>query len=229
MVSSLHVVSTAPSSSWGGLLTLFPCSSMGSIPQQTVLHKLLQREPFPWAAVVHKLPQRVSLPQGAVLQEQTSPAWVPHGVTSPANKPALARASFTPWAHRSWQEPAPACVPCRVTVSLRHIHLLWRGVLHRLQVDICSTVDLRGLQRESLLHHGLHHRLQGNPCSGAWSTSSPFFFTGLGVCRAVSLTYSHSLWLQLCRVFFPHFRNMLSQRCYDCCLWARSWPAVDPS
>ncbi|KAK4829372.1 hypothetical protein QYF61_003495 [Mycteria americana] len=48
------------------------------------------------------------------------------------------------------------------------IHLLRQGVLHRLQVDIC--MDL----------HGLHHGLQGNLCSGAWSTSSPSFFTDLG-------------------------------------------------
>ena len=52
------------------------------------------------------------------------------------------------------------------------IHLLQHGVLHRLQVDICSTVNLHGLQGDSLPHHGLHHGLQGNLCSGAWSTSS---------------------------------------------------------
>ena len=32
--------------------------------------------------------------------------------------------------------------------------------------------------------------LQGNLCSGAWSTASPYFFTDLGVCKVVSLTYS---------------------------------------
>jgi len=35
----------------------------------------------------------MSFPWGAVLQEQTAPAWVPHGVASPASKPAPA------WAH----------------------------------------------------------------------------------------------------------------------------------
>jgi len=78
------------------------------------------------------------------------------------------------------------------------IPLLWCGVLPGLQVEICSTVDLRGLQGHSVPHHGLLHRLQGNLCSGAWSTSSPSFFTGLGVCKVFSLTSSHSsLWLQL--------------------------------
>ena len=52
-------------------------------------------------------------------------------------------------------------------------HLLQRGVLHGLQVEICSPVDLHGLQGDSLPHHGLHHGLQGNLCSCAWSISSP--------------------------------------------------------
>ncbi|KAK4816397.1 hypothetical protein QYF61_016714 [Mycteria americana] len=45
---------------------------------------------------------------------------------------------------------------------LQDIHLLWRGVLHGLRVDICSTVALQGLQGDNLPHHGLHHGLQEN-------------------------------------------------------------------
>jgi len=89
-VSSSHVVAAAPCPSGGGLLTLLPCSSMGSFPWETVLHELLQCESFPWAAVLHELLQRGSLPCGAVLQEQAAPVWVLHEVTSPANKPAPA-------------------------------------------------------------------------------------------------------------------------------------------
>jgi len=60
------------------------------------------------------------------------------------------------------------------------IHLLRLGVFHRLQVEICSTANLHGLQGHSLPNHGLHHRLQDeNLCSGTWSTSSPSFFTDL--------------------------------------------------
>ena len=92
-VTASHVVSAAPSSSGGGLLTLFPCSSVGSLPQETVLCKLLQRGSFPQAAVLHEVLQRGSLPRAAVLQAQTAPAWVPCGVTSPASKPTPARAS----------------------------------------------------------------------------------------------------------------------------------------
>jgi len=90
MVSSSHAVSAAPSSSEGGLLTLCPCSSLRSLSRETVLHKLLQRESIPWAAALHELPQRGSFLRVAFLQEQATPAWVPHGVTSPASKPAPA-------------------------------------------------------------------------------------------------------------------------------------------
>jgi len=61
-----------------------------------------------------------------------------------------------------------------------HIYLLWCGVFPRLQVDICSIVDLHGLQGDKLPHHGLRHRLQGNLCSSVWSTSPSF--TDLSVC-----------------------------------------------
>jgi len=70
------------------------------------------------------------------------------------------------------------------------IRLLWHGVP---STGCRSTVDLHGLQGNNLPHHGLHHKLQGKIlCSGIWSTSSPSFFTDLGVCRVVSFTSSHS-------------------------------------
>jgi len=46
VVSSSHVVFAAPSTSGGGLLTLFPCSSIGSLSWETVLHELLKCESF---------------------------------------------------------------------------------------------------------------------------------------------------------------------------------------
>jgi len=48
---------------------------------------------------------------------------------------------------------------------------------------------LCGLKGSNLLHHGLLHRLQGNLCSGTWSTSSPSFLADLGVYRVVYLTF----------------------------------------
>ena len=61
----------------GGLLTLFLCSSVGSLPWETVLHGLLQCESFPHTTVLHELFQHGSLPQGVVLQEQAAPVWAP--------------------------------------------------------------------------------------------------------------------------------------------------------
>jgi len=86
-VSSSHVVSAAPTSSGGGLLTLFPFSSVRSLSLETSLHKSHQCEPFPCAAALHELPQCGFPPWGAVLQEQADPAWVPHGVTASFGHP----------------------------------------------------------------------------------------------------------------------------------------------
>jgi len=102
-VSSSQVVFATPCPSGGRLLTLFPCSTMRSLSQETVLHKLLQYESFPQAAALHELPQRGSFPWVAVLQGPAAPVWVPHRVTSPTSKHGL----LPPWVHRSWQEPAP--------------------------------------------------------------------------------------------------------------------------
>ena len=155
------------------LLTLFPCSNVGSLPWETVLHKLLQHDTFPRAAVLQKSLQHASFPQDVFFQEQTAQVWVHHGVTNTARKPVQAY-------------PRVGCP--QGASSFRNIHLLWHGVLHGLQVYVCSIINLHGLQRMNLSHHGLHHGLQESVCSGTWSTSSHSFFTDLGVCRVVSLT-----------------------------------------
>jgi len=72
-----------------------------------------------------------------------------------------------------------------VTASFRHPPDPAWGLFHGLQVEICSTVDLPGLQGHSLPHHGLLHGLQGNLCSGISSTSSPSF-TNLSVCGVLT-------------------------------------------
>jgi len=127
MVSSSHLVSAAPSSSGGGLLILFPSSSVRCLSQETVLQELLQSESFPRAAALHKLPQSRSLPQGAVLQEQASPTWVSHGVTSPASKPAPGIGSSL---HRVRGPGRSLLLPGLPMGSQlpSGIHLLWRGV-----------------------------------------------------------------------------------------------------
>jgi len=68
----------------------------------------------------------------------------------------------------------PAWAPHGVTGSFRHPPAL-------------AWDPFRGLQRDNLPHHGLHHELQGKTlCSSVSSTSSHSFFTDLGVCRFVS-------------------------------------------
>ena len=50
------------------------------------------------------------------------------------------------------------------------IHLLRCGVVHKLHVDICSTVDLHGCRGTTCLTMVFHHKLQGNTlCSGMGS------------------------------------------------------------
>ena len=162
--------------------SLCSCSSAKSLSWETVLYKLPPRESFPWAAALHKLPQHG---QGAALQEQTVPAWAPcQQIFSSVGS-----------SRRGSTGPARSLLQHRLSIGSQPpsgIHLIQCGEHRGLQVAICSTVDLHGLQGHSLPHHGLLHELQGNLCSSAWSTSSSSFFTDLGVCRVVSLTYSQS-------------------------------------
>jgi len=110
-----------------------------------------------WETVLHKLPQRGS-PTGSQ--------------ALPAN--LLRRRLLSPLVCRSQQEFAPVPAPHGFTASFTHPPALAWGPFHGLQVDICSTMDLHGLQGDNLLHHGLQHELQGKTlCSGVSSTSFP--------------------------------------------------------
>jgi len=85
-VSSSRVVSATLSSSGGGLLTLYPCSSLGSLPQDTVLHKLLQFGSFPWGVDLLRLLQCES-PEGSQLLPENLLQWGLHSLhraTDPA-------------------------------------------------------------------------------------------------------------------------------------------------
>ena len=94
---------------------------------------------------------------------------------------------LSPQGHRSCQEPAPAWAPHGLTASFGHPLVPVRGP-PRAAVEICSTVDLHGLQGHSLPHPGLLHGLRGNLCSGTWSTSSPLLLHWPWCCRVVPLT-----------------------------------------
>ena len=76
-----------------------------------------------------------------------------------------------PWAAASFRTFLPALVwgpPWAAGGSLLHYGPPWAA-------------------GSSLSQHGLHKGLQGNLCFGTWSTSSPSFFTDLGVCRVAAV------------------------------------------
>jgi len=85
---------------------------------------------------------------------------------------------LSPQAYRSSQKPAPLTALHGVTTSFGHPPALVWGPPW-LQLQICSTVDLHGLRWDSLPHHGLLQKLQGNFCSSGWSTFFPSSFTDL--------------------------------------------------
>jgi len=119
----------------------------------------------------------------------------------------------------SWQEPVLVQAPHEVTASFRHPPASVCGPFHGLQVQICSTVDLDGLQGDNLPHHGLQHELQRKTfCSSVSSTSSLSFFTDLGVCRVVSFTLSHSsLSTAVSQQFFFPLLEYVIPEVYHCC------------
>uniref|UniRef100_A0A663FDX8 Endosomal transmembrane epsin interactor 1 n=1 Tax=Aquila chrysaetos chrysaetos TaxID=223781 RepID=A0A663FDX8_AQUCH len=95
-----------------------------------------QDSPPPYEAVQRQHSSEQVWPTG----EQTAPAWVLHRVTT--------FSSVGSSLHRS-TGPARSLLQCRLPTGSQPpsgIHLLQHGVFHGLQVDICSTVDLCGLQ-----------------------------------------------------------------------------------
>jgi len=115
------------------------------------------------------------------------------------------------------QEPALLQAPHGVTASFRHsptpkwgLPQAAGGHLH------CGPPWTAG---DSLPHCCLHHGLQGNLYSGAWSTSLPSFGTDCGICKGVSLRPALSAAVFSCTgfFFFLPFLKMLSQKCYHCC------------
>ena len=159
-VSSSHVVSATPCSSGEGLLTLCPCSSMGSIPREAVPNEPLQHEPFPRAAALYELPQRGSLPKGC------SPSGTDCSIVGP------------PWGHKLCQQtcsvvgfslhgstgPGRSLLHCGLPPGSQPpsgMPLLQRGFLSpQVRAGACSIVG-------SPQGHSL---LQASPCSGVVSS-----------------------------------------------------------
>lgn len=121
-----------------------------------------------------------SLPAPAVL----------HGLTSLASKHDPAWIHVFLQDHRSCQNPDPVWDSHSIAASL--------------QRDLCYTMHLCSVSPQAvgtqLLHHGLHHRLQRNLCSSAWSTLPPSFTL---MCAGLSLTYSSVIAAIVLQQIFP--------------------------
>jgi len=177
MVSSSHFVSATPSSS--GLRTPYTLPMLqheGSSHRRQSSTNFSNLSPSHGLQLFTNCPSVGPFPWGAVLQAQTSPAWVPHGdrFFLPANlfHCGLLSLHGSIGPGRSLLQhglPTGSQLPLGIDL-LRH-------PCHGLQVDVCSTVDLHGLQGNSLPYHGLQHELQGKSlCSDISSTSSPLLF-----------------------------------------------------
>jgi len=153
-VSSSHVVSATPSSSGGGLLTLYPCSSVKDPHGRQFSTNFSNVSPSHGLQLFMNCPsvgpfQGVQTFRNRLFQREVPPG-------SQALPENLLQSGFlSPWVCRSWQESTPAWAPHRVTASFRHTSAPAWGPFHQLQVDICTTVDLHGLQGNNLTHHGL--------------------------------------------------------------------------
>jgi len=196
-VSSSHVVSAAPSSSGGRLLTLFPCSSVRSLPWETVLHKLLQSESFPWAAALHELPQHGSSHRVQSFKNRLLQRGSPMGSQAlPGN--LLRYGLLSPWVHRSWQEPAPARAPHGVTASFRHPPALAWGPFHGVPSMGYRCISAPPWTSLHCMGTTFLTIVFITSCKGKLSAPAsrapppPSVFTALGVCRVVSSTSSHS-------------------------------------
>jgi len=154
----------------------------------------------------------------------TAPAWVLPTGCSPSG---IDHSSLgPPWGHKPCQQTCSnmgsslhgsaggACSsvgPPRVTASIGHPPApVWgppRGC-RWISAPLWTSMGCR----TCLPHHGLLHGLQDNLCSGAQSTSSPSFFTDLGVCRVVSHIFFLLSPVTVAQILFPPFLNTLPQR-----------------
>jgi len=150
MVSSSHIVSAAPCPSGGRLLTVFPCSSVRSLSRETVLHKLLQCESFPWAAALCELPS-------------VGPF---HGVQSFRNR-LLHLGS--PWGHQPCQQTCSSMGSSLHRSAGPGRNLLQCGSPHGSQLP-SGMGSLPWATGEYLLHHGPPWTTGEHPAS-PWSSS----------------------------------------------------------
>lgn len=141
------------------LLTHFAYYVVGSLPQDTVLHKLLQSGAFLQGVVLQKL-----LQCGCPMEQNTGQMTC----SCPGN---------SSWVHSSCHKLAELSMGCSFLQLISTCSGV--GTFMGCTVAICSSVVFQELEGNNLYLHGL----QENLFSSAWSTAS---FTYLGICRVVS-------------------------------------------
>jgi len=173
------------------LITLFPCSSVESLPRDTVLQKLCQPG----------CPMRCS-PSGTdcstVGHSSCQKTYSCMDSSRQAGGPARSLLQHGPPTGCSFLQgisTAAAWGPPRIGVCI-YASPWW-------------SMDSRGHPASvwSL------HKPQGNLCSSTWSLSSRSF-TDLNVCRVVSfICFFNHLSQLLCSIFYP-FLNVIIQKCH---------------
>lgn len=125
--------------------------------------------------------------------------------------------------HSSCQDLAPAWALHRLQLSAEYVHLLWPGVLHRLQSGYLLWSGPSWAAEKSFFTAVFSMSCRGNICSSAWNTYCPP--SSLIFCSAVS-HFSHSSFSQLlCSIFYP-FLNISPQRHHLLHWVAQLWPTV---
>lgn len=178
----------------------------------------------PWTA-----PVWVTFPWGMVLQAQSALVRVPHGVTSPTNK-LFQCGLFSPQVPRSLPRAFSS-------TGFQCVHSIFSsmGLLHSLQVDLCTSINVSGrlpaspwasscAAEESHLWQ-LEHLLLFLLLCWPWCLQGCFCHTFSACSSRLQLKF---LTVQYFFFFFS-FLNMLPQKCYCHSLLAWSWPAACPS
>jgi len=137
---------------------------------------------------------------------QTAPAWVLSMRCSPSGTDCSSVGP--PWGHKLLQQTCSSeDIPRGHSFLWAHSSAPVRG----LQVDICSAVDLHGLQRDNLPHHDLLHRLHGNFYSGALSPS-PSLLTLVSAELFLSYILTPVSAIVYTAVFFSHlFKYVITE------------------
>lgn len=156
--------------------------------------------------------------------------WIHHGVKSFRNR--LLQSGFPAEPQVPWKkmcslhgstDPVRSLLQYRLSMCLQilsgHIHLLWCEILHKLQVDICST------------YRGIIFSTECREISAVVPEATPPPPSSLAL-ESAEVLLSHILIPLIQLLLWRRFSllpNYISQRHYHCHWSAWPWPVADPS